>query len=615
MVIQNIYETNQQMRYVLRPETLENVCLTVFMSKYRMYYGERKMRQPQNPLESSDRESDSEESSGNLFKLKDGSQVQKLKNPGSYRIIRSVGFGILKEREAYFREQLLLYCPYRSEEDCALLNGCTTFEERYNKVKTIVENNRKDFEPFRHEIEKAQIFLNELPNNLELENVAAPNLRCLDDFDACQDLDQGRKVISHLKDLPNFTVENLPCFMEEKFLELVALLNAEQKSFLLEILNYERKRLAKCSVEKMYPFLSGGAGTGKTLLVKCLYQCLLRLFKSTEIEPQKLTVCIGAFTAAAARNVGGETLHSLLAIPPDSERALAMSFETESRLRQQYSQLKVLIIDETSLVGNYFVHIIDQRLRKIKNCDEPFGGVTVECVGDLFQLPPVKDSYIFSRSSRIKDVPINDNLWSRFRMHELTKIMRQNEQDWCQLLNRLREGNLTDCDWDVLNSLKNNQIPECSLRICAIRKNVEAYNAEVVCCFPDQKFEAIATDRVKDHALDEKSYQSILMRLKSLPSCETGGLHYCLNLVLNQPYMLTVNVSKEDSIINGMLGYLRKIEFSNCLPCTLFVEFPNDESIGVYRKRFYQTRYPNETGNNWVPIKRVVQQFLVPKSK
>ena len=200
----NIYETNQQMRYVLRPETLENVCLAVFMSKYRMYYGERKMRQPQNPLESSDRESDSEESSGNLIKLKDGSQVQKIKNPGSYRIIRSVGFGILKEREAYFREQLLLYCPYRSEEDCALLNGCTTFEERYSKVKTIVENNRKDFEPFRHDIEKAKIFLNELPNNLELENVAAPNLRCLDDFDACQDLDQGRKVISHLKDLTDF---------------------------------------------------------------------------------------------------------------------------------------------------------------------------------------------------------------------------------------------------------------------------------------------------------------------------------------------------------------------------------------------------------------------------
>ena len=47
----NIYETNQQMRYVLRPETLENVYLAVFMSKYRMYYGERKIRQPQNPLE------------------------------------------------------------------------------------------------------------------------------------------------------------------------------------------------------------------------------------------------------------------------------------------------------------------------------------------------------------------------------------------------------------------------------------------------------------------------------------------------------------------------------------------------------------------------------------
>ena len=56
---------------------------------------------------------------------------------------------------------------------------------------------------------------------------------------------------------------------EEKFLELASLLNVEQKSFSLEIMSYERKRLNKLPVKRIYPILCGGAGTGKTLVVKC----------------------------------------------------------------------------------------------------------------------------------------------------------------------------------------------------------------------------------------------------------------------------------------------------------------------------------------------------------
>ena len=135
-------------------------------------------------------------------------------------------------------------------------------------------------------------------------------------------------------------------------------------------------------------------------LLLSVHQCLLRLFKSTKIDPLKPCVCLGAFTAAAERNVGGATLHILLAKPTNSERALAMVFETQSRLRNQYSQLRVLIIDEISLVGNYFLHIIDQHLRRIKNCDEPFDGVTEICFGDIFQLHPPPLSIHTSSLSR-----------------------------------------------------------------------------------------------------------------------------------------------------------------------------------------------------------------------
>ena len=497
-----IYLKNQQMRYVLRPQSLESLCLACFMSEYKMV---SRRQNKGNPLEHRDSGSD-EESLDVSVKLSDGSRVQKMKNSRHHRILRFVGYGFLNDREAYFREQILLYYPYRGDDDNTLLGSCSSFEERYNQVKSVVERNRKMFEPFKEQIEKAQQLLTELPEDGDHLNVIAPNLRCLDDLDVCLDLDEGRKIISNFQSTSLPVHETTPGFMEEmEFIELVSKLNEEQQSFLLEILIYERKRLFRKDIEQLFPFLSGGAGTGKSLLIKCLYQTLLRLFKSTEIDPSKPSVSIAAFTASAARNVDGVTIHSLLSLSPDFERALAMSAETESKLRHDFAQLRVLIIDEIWLVGNYFFHVIDQRLRRIKNIDQPFGGVTVVCVEDLFQLPPVKDSYVFKMSGKIVGCHANETLWSKYQMHELKTIMRQNEKDWCELLNRLREGDLQGEDWDVLNELKNNHIPEGSLRICAIRKNVEARNNQVMNSFGGEAYESLAFDRKKDLTVDEKT--------------------------------------------------------------------------------------------------------------
>lgn len=62
-------------------------------------------------------------------------------------------------------------------------------------------------------------------------------------------------------------------------------------------------------------------------------------------------------------------------------------------------------------------------------------------VGDLYQLKPVMDKWIFSQSERDYG-PLGANLWKdNFHMYELTKIMRQKgDKDFAELLNRLREG-------------------------------------------------------------------------------------------------------------------------------------------------------------------------------
>ena len=76
-----------------------------------------------------------------------------------------------------------------------------------------------------------------------------------------------------------------------------------------------------------------------------------------------------------------------------------------------------------------------------------FGGISVIFVGDLFQLKPVCDSFIFKNNSTGYG-PLATNLWQQnAKMFELTTVMRRDSGgQFAQLLNRMREGNLTESD-------------------------------------------------------------------------------------------------------------------------------------------------------------------------
>ena len=54
----------------------------------------------------------------------------------------------------------------------------------------------------------------------------------------------------------------------------------------------------------------------------------------------------------------------------------------------------VVIIDEISMIGAETLYTIHMRLQEIKGLnysDTHFGNVTIKAVGDLYQLPPLKD--------------------------------------------------------------------------------------------------------------------------------------------------------------------------------------------------------------------------------
>lgn len=122
-----------------------------------------------------------------------------------------------------------------------------------------------------------------------------------------------------------------------------------------------------------------------------------------------------------------------------------MDVQQLGTFRVKFRSLKVVFIDEISMVGNKMFNFINLRLQEIFATEQIFGGVSIIAIGDMFQLKPVFDNWIFKQ---LQDGyrPLATNLWQDyFRMFELTEIMGQKEDGQSdELLNRLREGMHTD---------------------------------------------------------------------------------------------------------------------------------------------------------------------------
>ena len=194
-----------------------------------------------------------------------------------------------------------------------------------------------------------------------------------------------------------------------------------------------------------YIFVSGKAGTGKTTLIGYLREHI----------PGNVVVV--APTGVAALQVKGVTIHSFFRLPP----RLIFPEEDIKPLKDKrlYKDIRLLIIDEISMVRVDVVDAIDLFLRANgPHKSEPFGGIQVMFVGDLFQLPPVVSSSDMQvLSERGYEGPYFFCAMALHRkdvtMVELSKIFRQKDAHFAGLLNQIRINQDIDEALDTLNTI------------------------------------------------------------------------------------------------------------------------------------------------------------------
>jgi ATP-dependent exoDNAse (exonuclease V) alpha subunit len=183
-------------------------------------------------------------------------------------------------------------------------------------------------------------------------------------------------------------------------------------------------------------FVTGGAGTGKSTFVKWI----------ESQYPGK--VAITAPTGIAALTVSGMTIHRMFKFPP----AWIIKSDVKIDSKSIIPKIDILIIDEVSMVNANVLDSIDQSCKMHRKNQNPFGGLVVIMVGDLFQLPPIvtqNEKPMFDREYRsAKFFAAKSVSDSHSAFIELKSSFRHNDEKLIELLGNLREGQ------DIKNSVE-----------------------------------------------------------------------------------------------------------------------------------------------------------------
>ncbi|MDD4931785.1 MAG: AAA family ATPase, partial [Candidatus Colwellbacteria bacterium] len=195
-------------------------------------------------------------------------------------------------------------------------------------------------------------------------------------------------------------------------------------------------------------FLTGEPGSGKTHTVN-RYVSYLR---SCGITP-----AITASTGIAATHIGGVTIHSWSGIGVSHELS-DDDLERISEMKHVVKNMKgvkILIIDEVSMISADMMGMVDMVCREIKGIDRPFGGLQVVLVGDFFQLPPIikRDEYIDEVGARFA---YESPSWKELDpdVCYLSEQHRQDSASFAGVLSAIRSGEVSNRHRSLLESRK-----------------------------------------------------------------------------------------------------------------------------------------------------------------
>ena len=320
-------------------------------------------------------------------------------------------------------------------------------------------------------------------------------------------------------------------------------------------LSEEQSRALRAAKQGSNLFISGGAGVGKSFVTNLIVQELKKMHKRVQIT---------ASTGIAAVNVSGQTIHSFagVGLGIESKQFLGDKALKSKQTRDRWRSTDVLIIDEISMIkADLFekvehVAVVTRTNFGSKNDTVtaagrragPFAGVQVIVVGDFLQLPPVVERGDSRGGAKFA---FESKLWDDcgFENILLSKVFRQSDATFVNLLNDLRVGRVTDSAAKLLASTSRPLAaadPIKPTKLYPHRKNVQAEN--------DRNFAKLPGGIVRYEAEDKASSRMALKHLESLN--KNLQAYATLETKKDMQVVLLANLNTEEGLCNGSRGII-----------------------------------------------------------
>ncbi|XP_068069853.1 uncharacterized protein [Danio rerio] len=555
-------------KYRARPLTLEfeKMCLADFASNYRVVYGQQI------------------KGKNVLRLLHDMGFIQK-RTIGKPAVIRYARFSEEKQPEKFYGRMVKLYVPHRHNEElkpedfptyqlfyksgfvelpghpglrfpvCGIVKA---YQQRYEKHGKVVD---KAFEQLQQEGPSESAWTAFAPE------VEVDRLECI-----AEQEDVGPEEDDEQDEVPEFQPRNedgdgvaprivAPQMSVEFVRKLFRSLNKTQAAIFYTIRRWCQNRVWGLNPEQFFYFVSGGAGCGKSHVIKCVYteatkilQQLPQLREDGDLSIP--TVILSAFTGTAAFNISGKTLHSILKLPRNLKPPYQGLGNSLDDVRAGLRHVEILIIDEISMISKDFFAYINWRFQQIRGSKKPFGGISVIVVGDFYQLPPPGKA----KPLCVYEEDVLDFWKDHFQIVTLTEIMRQKEDlAFAQLLNRLRVKRKSDALKEedralLLQAVRNPQdCPRDALHIFATNKEVHSHNSNTV--------NALHADIITIHAEDyRKDPRTGGMKRQTKPVMgNKDDLLDTIQVAVGVRIMMIRNLDVEDGLVNGCFGNIGNI--------------------------------------------------------
>ncbi|RWS00579.1 hypothetical protein B4U79_16845, partial [Dinothrombium tinctorium] len=513
--------------YMTRPSELEDVCYHDFYEQYLYSYN---------------------------VKREDG--IKDTENPKrviaprkQYAIVRWHMLKMTDDIQRYCEQQLILYVPFRKSSDIFTYSSA---EEKNFLQECLLRSEHDERFKFGDKFVMSEHFLDQARfkgfNAEQILDLAKTlveqgfydedNLKsymmCLD-FDLDQDIKENAFAYEEVGELD--MEEQLYAFSPMKLDQVEAItkkFTAHQGQTYREIMQEIRDENKQC-----LSFITGGAGVGKTYLVRAIVAAL---------KHEQIPHAVVATTGIASKIAQGTTIHSFFKLDMNLQCRLDFSTIEAEMIRS----LKVLIIDEVSMMSATLLRVINSIMQSVNDnpekWSEPFGGRNVILVGDPAQLPVVEGFGIW-----------NNNEFLRFKVYSLGIVIRQSDPNFIKILNEVRRGIISEeCEKYLKSRIINdveemlNKIPGSNTVILTPRiASREEYNTKVLGML--EEYESFTY-----HANDTDGIGNPISKKRAEKYCRQTNCQFPseITLKLNGRVMLIKNYNIKDGWVNGTIAHV-----------------------------------------------------------